>query len=190
MKLKFYIPLTIFTTNLILYALFSYGGIRSQDSEIVFRTTESLVLRNEFAVPEPISWDYFGLGPGVDNKRYSIFGPAQSILAVPLLQFAYFLKNNNSQIIDSSLIPISFHLSNNEKYAGLYFIDGSIPRNLNGHFERFIVSFFNVIIGALSGVFLYFVFMKITESSSVSIYTTFIYSFGSLIFSYTAPYLY
>ncbi|MCJ7648735.1 MAG: hypothetical protein MUP85_08995 [Candidatus Lokiarchaeota archaeon] len=188
MKLKIYFPLIIFSVNLIFYAIFSYGGIRSPDSEIVFRTTESLVLRNEFAVQEAIDWTFFGLGPGIDNERYSIFGPAQSILTIPLLKFAYYLQKNGRQILDSSQIPISFHVKNNDRDAGLYFLEGKRPTNLGGHFERFIVSFFNVLVGAFSGVFLYLVLLKITESYSISFYTTFVYSFGSLIFSYTGTF--
>ena len=188
MKLKISFPLIIFSVNLIFYAIFSYGGIRSPDSEIVFRTTESLVLRNEFAVQEAINLTFFGLGPGIDNERYSIFGPAQSILTIPLLKFAYYLQKSGRQIFDSSQIPISFHVKNNDRDAGLYFLEGKRPKNLGGHFERFIVSFFNVLVGAFSGVFLYLVLLKITESYSISFYTTFIYSFGSLIFSYTGTF--
>lgn len=188
MKSKIFYPAIIFLINLFFYALFNYGGIRSPDSEIVFRTTESLVLRNEFAVPEPISFNYFGLGPGMDGKRYSIFGPAQSILAIPLLKAAYWLKDNNIQIIDSTKVPLSFHVNNDNQDAGLYFLKDERPSNLNGHFERFIVSFFNVIVGALSGLFFFYLILRITQSVTVSFYTTFIYSFGSLIFSYTGTF--
>ncbi|MBW7843976.1 MAG: hypothetical protein H3C40_14755, partial [Ignavibacterium sp.] len=92
MNQKILFSAIIFFTNLIVYGLFNYGGIRSPDSEIVFRTTESLLHKHEFAVQEPINWDYFGLARGKDNKHYSIFGPLESIFAVPLLYTADYLK--------------------------------------------------------------------------------------------------
>ena len=184
MKSKIFYPAIIFLINLFFYALFNYGGIRSPDSEIVFRTTESLVLRNEFAVLEPISFNYFGLGPGIDGKRYSIFGPAQSILTIPLLKVAYWLKNKNIQIIDSTKVPLSFHINNDNQDAGLFFLKDKRPSNLNGHFERFIVSFFNVLVGALSGVIFFYLILNLTGLDWISFYTTFLFSFGSLIFAY------
>ena len=173
--------------NLILYALFNYGGIRSPDSEIVFRTTQSLVLRNELAVQKPLNWTYWGLGIGTDKKHYSIFGPAESIFTIPLLKFAYYLEKRNLTI-DSNYIPISFHVLSDNKDAGLYFIKGKRPPLMEGQYIRYIVSFFNVLIGALSGVFLYFLLFELTKSRVVSFYSTFVYSFGSLIFSYTGTF--
>ena len=189
MKSKNYknFPVIIFFLNLILYSLFNYGGLRIPDSEIVFRTTESLALRNDFSVPEPINFTFWGLGPGTDNKRYSIFGPVESILAVPLLETAYFLENNNL-IIDSTHIPISFYVLTNYIAAGNYFIEGKLPPNMHGQYTRFVVSFLNSIISAISGVFFYFVLLSITKSKIISFYTTFLYSFGCIIFPYTGTF--
>ena len=189
MNRKILFPVIIFFTNLIVYGFFNYGGIRSPDSEIVFRTTESLLHQHEFAVQEPISWDYFGLGPGKDNKRYSIFGPAESILAVPFLYVADYLKNNNIFLVDNDIIPLSFHVNNSGELAGVYYLNNEKPPTFNGHYERFIVSFFNVFVGALSGVLFFYLILNLTKSTWISFYTTFIYSFGSLIFSYTGSFL-
>ncbi|HOJ08937.1 MAG: phospholipid carrier-dependent glycosyltransferase [Ignavibacteriae bacterium] len=188
MNQKILFSAIIFFTNLIVYGLFNYGGIRSPDSEIVFRTTESLLHKHEFAVQEPINWDYFGLARGKDNKHYSIFGPLESIFAVPLLYTADYLKNNNIFLADSSIIPLSFHVLNDSKDAGLYYLEDERPPTLTGHYERFIASFFNVIVGALSGIFFFYLILSFTKSNWISLYTTFIYSFGSLIFSYTGTF--
>ena len=189
MKNKYYrnYPVIIFFINLIIYSLFNYGGLRIPDSEIVFRTTESLALRNDFSVPEPIDYFYWGLGSGIDNKHYSIFGPAESILAVPLLEIAYLLENNNLKI-DSTLNPISFYVSSNNKAAGIYFLEGKPPPEMRGQYERFVISFFNSIISAIAGVFYYFVLLAITKSKIISVYTTFLYSFGCIIFPYTGTF--
>jgi len=184
---KYRIPLIIFFMNLVFYALFNYGGIRSPDSEIVFRTTESLVLRNSFAVNDPIDWNYFGLSLGIDSQRYSIFGPVESIIAVPLLKIAYFLERNH-YVIDSNYIPISHHLMADDNPAGIYFLEDKKPPSMNGHYVRFIVSFLNSIIGALAGVFLYFILIRLTKSEIVSLLTTFLFSFGTLFFPYTGTF--
>jgi len=189
MNQKKLFPVIIFFTTLIVYGFFNYGGIRSPDSEIVFRTTESLLHQKDFAVQEPISWDYFGLARGKDNKSYSIFGPLESILAVPFLYAADYLKNNNIFLADSSTIPLSFHLLNSGEFAGVYYLNNERPPTLAGHYERFIVSFFNVIVGALSSVFFFYLILSFTKSNWISFYTTFIYSFGSFIFSYTGTFL-
>lgn len=187
MKYSRYFPAIIFIINLVIYSLFNYGGIRSPDSEIVFRTTQSLALRHDFAVPEPIDWTYFGLGKGTDNRRYSIFGPAESIIAVPLLKTAYFLTQNNISI-DNNYIPLSFHVPSGDTLAGVYFLEGKRPPVMRGQYIRFIVSFFNPIVGALSGIFLYLVLVSITRSKIISFFTTFIYSFGSLVFPYSGTF--
>ncbi|KAB2844463.1 MAG: DUF4835 family protein, partial [Ignavibacterium sp.] len=188
MNQKKLFPVIIFFTTLIVYGLFNYGGIRSPDSEIVFRTTESLLHQKDFAVQEPISWDYFGLARGKDNKSYSIFGPLESILAVPFLYAADYLKNNNIFLADSSIIPLSFHVFSDNKDAGLYYLEDERPPTLAGHYERFIVSFFNVIVGAFSGIFFFYLILSFTKSDWISFYTAVIYSFGSLIFSYTGTF--
>ena len=180
-------PVIIFFLNLVLYTLFNYGGLRIPDSEIVFRTTESLALRNDFSVPEPIDYFFWGLGPGIDQKHYSIFGPAESILAVPMLKIAYLLERNNLKI-DSTHIPISFYVSSNNKAAGNYYIAGKLPPDMKGQYARFVVSFFNSIISAIAGVFYYFVLLSITKSKIISFYTTFLYSFGCIIFPYTGTF--
>ena len=187
MGLNKYLPMIIFLLTLFLYSLFNYGGIRSPDSEIVFRTTQSLVSCQEFAVPKPINWSYFGLGLGTDNKRYSIFGPAESVLAIPLLEFANYLKHNKL-IPDTNKIPLSFHIVSNNKDAGLYYIEGKRPPEIEGHYVRFVVSFFNSIIGALTAVFLFYTLFIFSESRYLSFLVTFIYSFGSLIFPYTGTF--
>ena len=39
---------------LLVYGATNYGGIRSPDAEVVFRTAESLESRRSFAVPRPL----------------------------------------------------------------------------------------------------------------------------------------
>ena len=187
MKYSRSFPLIIFFTNLIIYSLFNYGGIRSPDSEIVFRTTQSLALRNEFAVPNPIDWSNFGLSKGIDDKLYSIFGPTETLISVPFFEIGRLFENKNL-LIDSNYIPLSFHVLSGNEDAGLYFIQGKRPPSMNGQYVRFITSFFNSVIGAIAGLFFYFVLVEITKSKVTSFVTTFLFSFGPLLFPYTGTF--
>ena len=46
--------LILFFVCLLVYGATNYGGIRSPDAEVVFRTAESLESRRSFAVPRPL----------------------------------------------------------------------------------------------------------------------------------------
>jgi hypothetical protein len=71
------------------FALFSYGGIRSPDGEVQFRTAEALATRGTFAVRSRVPrLKDFGLPAGTDGRYYSLFGPAQPIACVPLIDAA------------------------------------------------------------------------------------------------------
>ncbi len=181
MKNKKYFPFLVFIINLLVYSFFNYGGIRFPDSEIMYRATESLVVRGELSIPEGIHWNRFGLGKGLDGKDYSLFGPTASIVAAPLLKIAYIVKNNFNYLINKKVIPISFHKNN----AGTYFFKGQTPPNLDGHFERFVISFFNILISSIGAVLFYLLLFRITKSNILSLFISLIYSFGSLIFIYT-----
>ncbi len=67
----------------VVYLLVSYGGIRSPDSELVFRTGEALVTRGSFALETDLPWSGFGIASGRDGRRYAIFGPGQAVLWAP-----------------------------------------------------------------------------------------------------------
>lgn len=61
--------LLFFGVSLIIYTMMTYGGLRSPDSEIVFRTAESLITQKSWAVEEELPWPDFGLREGKDGKR-------------------------------------------------------------------------------------------------------------------------
>lgn len=86
----------LFFTAILVYTLFMYGGIRSPDSEVVFRTSEALATRNTFAVPEKLAaWPQFGLPKGRDGQRYSVFGPGQALAAMPLVKLGLWLEQKD-----------------------------------------------------------------------------------------------
>ena len=59
---------------------------------------------------------------------------------------------------------------------------------MHGQYARFVISFFNSIVSALAGVFFYFVLLGIRKSKIISFYSTFLYSFGCIIFPYTGTF--
>ena len=80
-------PLVLFAICVAVYTLSHYGGIRSPDGEVYYLTAEALADRGSFAVESDLDlWPGFGLAPGVDGKRYSIFGPAFCTSTKPSLR--------------------------------------------------------------------------------------------------------
>jgi len=77
------VPLGFLATVAVVYLLASYGGIRSPDSELVFRTGVALVTHGSFALERDLPWAGFGVAPGRDGRRYAVFGPGQSVLWAP-----------------------------------------------------------------------------------------------------------
>jgi len=70
----------------LVYALFNYGGMRSPDSETVFRVTLSLLERGTFEDTRDLEgWPAgFGTAVGQDRRSYSVYGPGQSLFLVPV----------------------------------------------------------------------------------------------------------
>lgn len=75
----------VFFASMILYLLTGYGGVRSPDAEVVFETCDALRSRGTWAVQGASAWEGFALAPGRDQRRYSIFGPLQPLMCVPVL---------------------------------------------------------------------------------------------------------
>src|SRR5690606_7465410 len=117
----------------------------------------------------------------------STIGPVESCLAVPLLAIASFHERNH-HVPDSNYIPISHHLTADDKPARIYFLEDKNTPSTTVHSARFIVSFPSSIIGALAGACLYFILIRLTKSEIVSLLTTFLVSFGTLFFPYTGTF--
>ena len=81
MKLRLALGLAI----AVVYALFSYGGIRSPDGEVLYRTAESLVRDGDFSIEPLEAWPEFGVARGRDGEWYGKYGPGQPLAAAPLV---------------------------------------------------------------------------------------------------------
>jgi hypothetical protein len=167
--------------TLIVYVLFSYGGIRTPDGEVVFRTAEALATNGTFAVNDRIQGlTRFGLPAGKDGRYYSLFGPGQAVLAVPFVELGLLIDKSGWYKSVPQLIPISFYVDN-----GLVsFVQREIPTDPEPHALRFLVCFFNCIVGALS-VCIFFLLARLIARSDFSAYVcSVLFAFGTLFMPY------
>ena len=88
------ISLIFFISSFIFYSLMTYGGVRSADSEIVFRTAESLATQGTFTVSEGFKdWD-FGLVKGRHGRRYAWFGPGEELMLTPIVKISQHINKS------------------------------------------------------------------------------------------------
>jgi len=165
----------------IIYAIFSYGGIRSPDSEVEFRTAEALATHHGFAVTHRLPrLDGFGLPIGKDGQYYSLFGPGQPLASVPLVKLAMVLDKTGWYQNVPQFIPVSFYVGD-----GLFsFVRGEVPPDLEAHAVRFLVCLFNIIVGSLSVCFFFLLAKLLTQSDCAAWITSILFAFGSLMMPY------
>ncbi|RKX71007.1 hypothetical protein DRP53_02995 [candidate division WOR-3 bacterium] len=168
----------VFLIIAISYLLTNYGGVRSPDSEVVFRTGLSLARRLSFAVERPLSWRGFGLARGRDGRLYSIFGPLESIVLAPLIRIG-------DLIIASGLIRGADIRPSHYIDQGLAdFIGGRTVENPEPHRLRFIVSYLYLLIGILNSIIFYHIARRfLTEAGSLFVVT--LYSLGTIAWGYS-----
>lgn len=136
----------LFLASNLFFLLFAYGGIRSPDGEIVFRTGVSLVRTGSWAVEDGLEWKDFGLSPGIDGKRYSIFGPGHVLLAYPIFALAEGITASQCPDLLQRLVSPSHFLG-----EGLgQFVGGRRPEPFDQHFKRSIVAIWNVPVASLA----------------------------------------
>jgi hypothetical protein len=169
---------------LLVYTWTAYGGIRSTDSEIVFRTAQSLAGNGSFAVSEGVLWEGFGLAEGKDGRFYSIFGPGQSLLLVP---FVWIGETLNS-IGWYKNLPIPIHPSHQVGQGLFYYVGNVQPVDLQPHALRAAVSLFNVLVSALTVLVFWFLLVTLGYSSRTATMTAVLLGFGSLLWPYSGTF--
>ena len=170
---------------LLAYEIMSYGGVRSPDSEIVFRTSDALVTRGNLAVERGLEgWPGFGVATGVDGRSYSIFGPLEAVAASPLTALGHVLADRGVFRSSTVPLPISFNVEN-----GLqdFLADGrTTARDENG--IRWVASQLNVLVTALTVVLVYLTAFLLVRGQVASVTTAFIYGFGTLAWPYSGTF--
>jgi hypothetical protein len=181
----------------IVYVLFSYGGIRSPDSEVVFRSAESLAMTGSFGLtsqpaelqnfgktPFGGSMNNFGMPAGKDGRFYSIFGPGQALASVPLVDLAIWINKSGWYESFPDFIPISHFVG----LGVVDFVKGTIPADLKPHALRFLVCFFNIFVGVLCVCFFFLTVRLLTGSDFAARWTSILFAFGSLILPYSGTF--
>ena len=175
--------LCVFTV--FVYLLFSYGGVRSPDSEVVFRTAEQLATKGTFGLTSELKGlEEFGLPPGTDGRFYSIFGPGQSIACVPLVKLALLIDKSGWYDHVREFIPVSHYVGD----GIIEFVKGTTPADLKPHALRFLVSVFNIVVGSLSVAFFFLLVRLLTGSDFSARWTTILFAFGSLMMPYAGTF--
>ncbi len=184
-------------TTAIVYLFFSYGGIRSPDSEVMFRTAEALATNGSFGLtsqptelknfgptPDPTAMQNFGLPAGKDGRFYSIFGPGQSLACVPIVELALLINKSGWYKSIPDFVPISHFVG----IGVIEFVNGTTPADLKPHALRFLVCFSNVIVGSLCVCFFFLLVKLLTKSDFAARWAAILFAFGSLMMPYSGTF--
>jgi len=180
--LLFPIAFSIFT--MLVYILMSYGGIRSPDNEVVFRTTEAIATQGTFAVTEEISWKGFGLTKGTDGKLYSLFGPAEAIAAAPFYGLARLVNNTEWYERSPKSVPVSHYVGS----GVIEYAKGETPEDLASHALRTVTCLFNPFVSSICVFVFYLLIRALTQSELSARLTTILFAFGTLMLPYSGTF--
>ena len=170
----------VFIVCTAVYLLFSYAGIRSPDSEVVYRTAHSLAFDGTFAVEEGLEgWSDFALVQGLDGRLYSLFQPLEPVLLAPWVRLAETLSRTEwmQRLIPS---PAGSHYVK----LDIGVILGLAPKEPGPHLARALVMPFGAVVSAGAAVFFFLVMHLLTGSRRASVFSAVIYAFCTLNFSY------
>ncbi len=167
----------------LLYTLTNYGGIRAADSEIVFRLSESIATEGKLDVKELELWPGFGVSPGKDQKKYPVFGPAESFLNVPFYLLARTI-NKTGWYNNLSYLPPSHYCTD-----GIFsFVRNRTPRQPEQHALRFIVSFFNVLVSTLTVSVFWLIMWSLLRHTFSAFAAASVFAFGTLLWPYSGTF--
>ena len=162
------------------YGLTGYFGIRSPDSEVVFRTARSLVEEGDLALEaDGLPWKGFGTSRGVDGKVYSVFGPLQPLASVPLVYLA------------SRMAPHGGGPGGVSHYVGgglSAFVGGRPPQLPAEHRLRSWTAVFNVVVTTLLVLTFFLLTLRLTGSNAASFLSSALFGFGTLVWPYSGTF--
>lgn len=162
----------LFCVGVVIYGVFTFGGIRSPDSELVYRCAQSIAASGRFEIREELPWRGFGVARGVDGRLYTVFGPAESVALVPFVWLAKQIATH-SWLRGSSSLPQSRYLAIGQTQQ---------------HAERTVASLFNVIVGATTVLLFFLLLRRLSGSVRLSAQSAALFGFGSLIFPYSGTF--
>ncbi|MDZ7722091.1 MAG: hypothetical protein U5R06_04500 [candidate division KSB1 bacterium] len=172
--------LVAFCLTTLVYLIFSYGAIRSPDSEIMFRTSLALADSGHFYASEQLQWKEFGLPKGKDGNRYSIFGPAQAIAAVPLIKLSQIINKSKWYQSYLNIVPTSHYVPG----GIMSFLRGETATPAKEHALRFWVCLFYVFVSSASVIVFLKIMIFFTASRLILYLIGNMFAFGTLVFAY------
>jgi hypothetical protein len=175
----------LFLLSAFLYGFVTYGGVRSSDSEVVFRVAESLARRGNFSVERELEgWRGFGVARANGGKLYSIFGPLESILLAPIVKMGDLVNETGWYKQYAPLLPLSQFTD-----AGFFdYLRRITTRNPRPHALRMLASIYNVLVSALSVFIFWRILLSLTGSLPSSFLVSLIYAFGTLTWPYSGTF--
>ncbi len=164
-----------------MYFFLSYGGIRSPDTEIVYRVAVSLADHGDWVLRGDLEgWPPgFGGATGRDGKRYSVYGPGQSMFLAPLVP------------LGRALAAAGFwrHVSP----PASHFVGRGLERFLQGapladprpHAERMVVAWMDILLAvALVALFQALVGRLLPGAWRARLFATLLFAFGTFVLPY------
>jgi len=175
----------LFALCVLFFALMSYGGIRSSDSEVVFRMGESIAMRGSISLESDLEdWPAFGVAYGRNHALYSVFGPLESVVLAPIIKTADWMNQTGWYV------PLTPFLSLSHFAEGGYFnyLEGVATRTPRPHALRMLCAIYNILVSAF-GVFVFWkILLLLTKSLPASFLVSVIYAFGTHVWSYSGTF--
>jgi len=176
----------LFCMALFFFGLIPYGGVRSSDSEIVFRVAESIAHRGVFYLEQDLEdWRAFGVAPGRGDHLYSVFGPLESVLLAPLVKLGTAVNETEWYRPIVPILPLS-HFSEKGFFD---YLDGRTTTSPRPHALRFITSVFNVFVSAFSVLVFWHILLLMTRSIPASFLVSILYAIGTNAWTYAGTFL-
>jgi hypothetical protein len=175
----------LFCVCLFFFGLIPYGGVRSSDSEVVFRVAESLANRGVFYLQHDLEdWHAFGVATGKGDRLYAIFGPLESVLLAPVVKAAELVNETGWYKPLIPMLPLS-HFSERGFFD---YLEGKTTSDPKPHALRMLASFFNVLMTAF-GVFVFWrILLLLTQSIPASFLVSIIYGIGTHAWAYAGTF--
>ncbi|NQT94800.1 MAG: hypothetical protein HQ559_18735 [Lentisphaerae bacterium] len=162
------------------YAVFTHGGIRSPDSEVAFRTAESLAHKGTFAADGYLDqWPDFGFARGKDGRLYSRYQPLQPLLMAPLVRLAEPLSRSERLQRVLSPVPGSHYVTWSPAV-----VMGVAPSEPAPHVLRFLVMSLGVLVSALQVLVFFVLVVKLTGSIRSAWLASILFAFCTMNLSY------
>lgn len=152
-----------------------YGGVRSSDGEIQFRTAERLAFHSTWAVEKELeSWPGFGLATGIDGNRYSVFSPLQPLALASVLRFL--------DPVAQRLAQSGFAVPNSP------YVDSAGADKRLEDSRRFVLFPVQAIVSASAVLFFYLIALSLSGSSKGALFAAIAFGWATPVWTYSGTF--